>query len=117
MSNQDVTDLQWYGLHTNLAGLDGPKRVRPLHSVRTRSNFNRAVFPRNPHQAKTDNDRIYGERKIWSLRKERTLIVRMHALILRSAQRHIAAPLAGNDTVVHEAAHDTEHVRIEEELR
>jgi hypothetical protein len=117
MANQDVTDLKRDGLHPNLADVDRPKRVRRCHAMRTWRDFDRAVLPCNPHQAKTDNDRIGGEPEVKSLWKEWTLVVNMRALVLRSAQGHIAAPLVSNDPVVHKAAHHTQHIRIEEELR
>src|SRR5581483_11321816 len=117
MTNQDVTDLQRDGLHTNLAGLDRPKRVHPCHAMGAWRNFDRAVLTRDPDQAKTDNNYIRGESQVRHFRKEWTLIVHVHRLIFRTEQRHITAPLISDDQVVHEATHDTQHVRIEEELR
>jgi hypothetical protein len=52
---------------------------------RTWRNFDRAVLPRDPDEAKTDNDRVRREDKVRKLWKERTLIIHMHALIFRAA--------------------------------
>lgn len=117
MANQDVTDLQRDGPHPNLVGLDRPKRVHPRHAMRPWCNFDRAVLPRDPDQAKTDDDCIRRERQMRNLWKERTLIVHMRFLIFRTTERHIAAPLVSDDPIVHEATHDVEHIRIEEERR
>src|ERR1035441_4852283 len=41
----------------------------------------------------------------------------MNALVIRAAERHIAAPLIGNDPVVHNATHNTQHIVVKEEIR
>jgi len=116
MANQHITDLQRDGLHTNLTGLDRPNRVHPRHAMGTWRNFDRPVLPPDPDQAETDNQRIHGERKIGNLRKERMLIVYVHSLIFRPAQRHIATPLVSDNSVIHQPTHDTKYLIVEEEL-
>lgn len=116
MANQDVTDLQRDWLHFNLAGLDCPKRAHSRHAMSTWRNFNRAVLLRDLDQAKTDNQRVRREHKIRSFWKERMLIVHMHSLMLRSMQGHIAAPLVGDDAVIHQPADDGQNCIVEEEF-
>jgi hypothetical protein len=41
----------------------------------------------------------------------------MNALVLRAAERHITAPLIGNDPVVHDATNNTQHIVVKEEIR
>ena len=117
MANQDVTDFERDSLHTNLAGLDRPKGVCPLHTMCTWRHFDWAVLTSDPDQTKTDNDCVHGERKIGSFRKERALVIHMHSLIFRASQRHVAAPLVGDDPVVQQPADDAQHSIVEEEFR
>jgi len=116
VANQNIADLQRYGLHGNLADRKGAQGTGPGHSMRAGRDFDRAVLLLDRLQAKTHHDRIYGERQIGKFGKDRTLIVYVRTLILRSANRHIASPLVGDDAVVHEATDDTQHIWIEEEL-
>src|ERR1017187_10371009 len=41
----------------------------------------------------------------------------MNGLAIRAAEGHITAPLIGDDPVVHQAAHDTQHLLVKEEVR
>jgi hypothetical protein len=117
MTNQNVADLQWDRLQANLTGLDRVKRVSPRHSMRARRHFDGAMLRRDQHQAETDDNCVRREDKVGKLRKERAVIVHVQSLILRAAEGHVAPPLVSDDPVVHESTHDTQHARIEEELR
>lgn len=117
MPNQHVTDLQRDGLEAYVVSLDSSKRVAPLHAMRAWRNLNRAMLLSDSNQPKADDDGVRGKRKVRNIREERTLIVNVGELILRAAQRHVAAPLVGDDPIVHQSAHDAQHIRIEKELR
>src|ERR1035438_3105038 len=45
------------------------------------------------------------------------MIVHVNALIIRTAERHITAPLIGNYPFVHDPAHDTQHLVVKKEVR
>jgi hypothetical protein len=85
--------------------------------VRARRNFDRAILQRDADQGKADDQQIRWEREVRSFGEQRTLIVDMKALILRTPKRRIAAPLIGDDPVVHYSPYDSEHVIVEEEFR
>lgn len=91
------------------------KRFLPRHSVRAGCNFERTILEGNPHQAKVDDQHVRGQREVWSFVEQRTLIVDMNALVLRSAERYITTPLIGDRSVVRHAPHDTEHLMVKEE--
>jgi hypothetical protein len=114
--NEDITDLQLYGLQSNFTGFSGSKRFLPRHTVGAWRNFDRAILQPDADQAKADDQQIRGKREVRSFSEQRTLIVGMKALILRTLKGHVVAPLIGNDPVVHRGPYDSEHVRVEEEF-
>ena len=68
-------------------------------------------------QAETDHQQIHRHYKVRNLDEKRTLIVHVNALVIGTAQWNIAAPLIGDDPVVHEATRDTQDFTVEEEFR
>src|ERR1041384_523755 len=83
----------------------------------TGRDFNRSMLVSNAHQAETHNYRVRWQQHIRSFREKCSLIVHMWVLVLRSNDGHVTAPLVGDDPIVHQSAHNTENVRVKEELR
>jgi hypothetical protein len=69
------------------------------------------------NQSKAHNQHVGRQYEVWRFGKQRALIVNVGFLILGPSEGYVTAPLIGNHPGIHYAVDDTQHVRIEEELR
>jgi len=117
MPDQHIPDLQRDRLHSDIAGRYCPQRFLSRHTVCAGRNLDRAMLRGDTLQAKADDQQIRGQGKVRSFGEQRTLIVDMCGVVFGVVERHIAAPLIGDDSIVHNAPRDTEHFVVEEEVR
>lgn len=117
MANENIADFERNRYQRDFTRLYGLKGGSPGQPMRSWCDLERTVRRRNFNQPEADDHHVWRECEIRQFGEERALIIDMQLLILRSGERNVAAPLVGDDAVVHSGAHDREDSGVEEEFR